>query len=532
MRYEMVPLGERLRYMQLYRVLTVALLAVGRMVSPEVARMPLGSAIAVMGGYLLIAAVSELLWKVSGKRHLPLFGMMLLVDGVFLAYMAYATGGNLSPVRYLVLAHLIVVTLLASYRTGLKLALWHSMLLFVVFHAQEAGFLDPVDAAYRSLPGTDYQRLSTYVAAFWLVALSTAAFSSVNERELRRRRVDLEALANVASALEKVHKPDAVAGVLADALADAFDFERLVVLGEPKGEPTLLAHRGAVSDVTVKPGIDALVKQAWDCRETLRVTRIDPRANPRLAKWLPEAKNLLVTPLLAEDRPIGVVVAEHSIRRGSRVEQRVVAMVSQFSAHAALALDNAWLLERVQEMAETDGLTGVANRRTFEVSLELEITRAFRNSDKLSLVMADIDHFKKLNDTYGHQTGDEVLRAVAGALREESRDFDTVARYGGEEFAVILPSCSAADALELAERLRRRVMSAKSVVAVSVSAGVATYPTHAAGATALVQAADAALYESKRSGRNRVTQSSLDGSGGRPADSTAPALPMAGTTTS
>ncbi len=109
----------------------------------------------------------------------------------------------------------------------------------MVFHAQEARFLEPVEGAYRSLPGTEYQRLSIYVAAFWLVALSTAAFSSINERELRRRRVDLEALAKVTSALEKVHKPHAVATVLADGLADTFDFERLVVLGEPKGEPTL-----------------------------------------------------------------------------------------------------------------------------------------------------------------------------------------------------------------------------------------------------------------------------------------------------
>jgi len=485
MQNEMVPLGERLRYMQLFRLTTVALLLVARLVSPEIGQVPLASVVAAIGGYTLAFSLSEVLWRFSGRRNLPLFGAMLLVDGVFLAYMGYATGGTVSPVRYLILVHLIVVTLLASYRTGLKMALWHSMLLFVVFHAQEARILKPLDGAYRNLPGTDYQRLSTYVAAFWLVALSTAAFSSINERELRRRRGDLETLAHIANSLEKVRKPVDVARVLADGLSERFDFERLVVLGEPKGEPTLLEHRGADPDVVVEPGIDAVVRIAWEKRETL----------------------LLVGTLLAEDRPIGVVVAEHSMRHGSRIEQRVVAMVTQFSAHAALALDNAWLLERVQEMAETDGLTHVANRRTFEVTLELEVTRAFRNGDRLSMIMCDIDHFKKLNDNHGHQAGDEVLRTVAAALRQASRDFDTVARYGGEEFAVILPNCEEDEALAIAERLRRSVMTAETLVPVTVSLGAATYPVNASGGTSLVQAADEALYQSKRGGRNRVTVS-------------------------
>ncbi|MDQ4131315.1 MAG: sensor domain-containing diguanylate cyclase, partial [Actinomycetota bacterium] len=264
-------------------------------------------------------------------------------------------------------------------------------------------------------------------------------------------------------------------------------------------------------------------------RETLLIKHIDAEANPRLAKLLPDAKNLVITPLLAEDRPIGVVAAEHSMRHGSRIEQRVVAMVSQFSSHAALALDNAWLLERVQELAETDGLTGIANRRTFESVLELEVTRAFRNGDKVSLVMADIDHFKKLNDTYGHQTGDQVLREVAAALGQGCRDIDIVARYGGEEFAVILPSCGEAEALEIAERLRQVVAGADTAVSVSTSAGVATYPVNAASSAQLVQAADEVLYESKRAGRNRVTMSSRTVLGDGMQTAYESRLPVAGT---
>ncbi|MDQ4065430.1 MAG: GGDEF domain-containing protein, partial [Actinomycetota bacterium] len=158
--------------------------------------------------------------------------------------------------------------------------------------------------------------------------------------------------------------------------------------------------------------------------------------------------------------------------------------------------------------AETDALTGIANRRTFEATLEREMSRAARNGEQLTLAMFDIDHFKKLNDTYGHQLGDDVLKKVAAALVEASRDFDTPARYGGEEFAVVLPSCSARESLAVAERLRKSLSEIADVpVEITASSGVATFPQHAGDIEGLIKAADEALYESKRAGRDRVTRS-------------------------
>ncbi|HWG93207.1 MAG TPA: GGDEF domain-containing protein, partial [Mycobacteriales bacterium] len=139
--------------------------------------------------------------------------------------------------------------------------------------------------------------------------------------------------------------------------------------------------------------------------------------------------------------------------------------------------------------------------------LEREVARATRSAEHVSLVMVDIDHFKVLNDTHGHQAGDEVLRNVAAALSCECRDFDTPARYGGEEFAVVLPGCGPEEAVLIAERLRQAVAAAPSVVPITASAGVATYPSHAGDADTLVRAADEALYQSKNSGRDRTTQS-------------------------
>src|SRR5204863_6445885 len=140
---------------------------------------------------------------------------------------------------------------------------------------------------------------------------------------------------------------------------------------------------------------------------------VDPTTDAVLTELLPACGNLVLIPLSAEGRAIAVLVGEHGYRSGSRIERRVVAMLEQFVAHAALALRNAWLLEQVRDLAATDGLTRIGNRRTFEETLDREVARAAGTGEQMSLVMVDIDHFKRLNDTHGHQRGDDVLRRVA-----------------------------------------------------------------------------------------------------------------------
>ena len=173
-----------------------------------------------------------------------------------------------------------------------------------------------------------------------------------------------------------------------------------------------------------------------------------------------------------------------------------------------------WLqavVDALCDLSSRDALTGLANRRQFELTITREIDRVARAGEPALVLMADIDHFKRVNDTYGHPAGDQVLRVVAEALQDCVRPMDTVARYGGEEFAIILPNCPTAFGLTAAERIRAKVERRSITVApgvevrVTISIGGAFAPQWVRSSAALwVERADRQLYRAKFEGRNRV----------------------------
>jgi diguanylate cyclase (GGDEF)-like protein len=333
-------------------------------------------------------------------------------------------------------------------------------------------------------------------------------FSALNERELRRRGIDLEALAEMATKLDNAVDTEAAAQLLVDSTCDTFMFPRAAVIVDLGDRIAIPAHRGFDEEPIAGDGIDRLIDDAWRERAPQLVEWFDPGTNPHLAEMFADGRQLVIVPLLAEGSRMGALVAEVSQRRRYRMDSRAVPMLEQFALHAALALSNVKLLHDVQRLAETDSLTGVWNRMVFDQMLSKEIKRSERVQLSFALVMMDIDHFKRLNDTFGHQVGDEVLRSLADTVVENARDFDTVARYGGEEFAVILPDVQIHEAVGIAERLRESIESLDGPTPITSSFGVAIYPDSGVTAAELIRAADEALYASKRAGRNCVTSAS------------------------
>lgn len=499
---------ERVGYLQILRVAFCLIAMASATLTPEALGVRPAEFATPTALYLIAIGAFEAIRKTRAGSGVAT-AAMLLFDGLYLGWITYASGSADSPLRFLLYMHVIAVTLLVSHKAGVKIAWWHSLLIFIVFHAQLAGIIDPqgVSAGAFEDAGLDVYQPSIFNAiALWLVALGTAPFSSLNERELRRRKGDLEVLAETARDFENTSTAPEVAQVLIDRICVAFGFRRGVVLAGDEHALEVMAASGDVpvsTSATFEAG-DA-VRQAWEQRDTLLLSSV--RAEDKiLSTLLPGGRNLLVAPLVADGQPLGVLIVENADGAGF-IQRRIVSMVGQFASHGALAMRNAWLLEQVQRLAATDALTGVANRRTFEKALQAEISRASRNRTDVTLIMLDVDRFKTLNDEFGHQAGDEVLARVGEALRIACRDSDTAARYGGEEFAVLMPGCSPEEATFAAERLRKRVAAIESVREITFSAGIATFPIHAVTSEELIARADDALYQSKRAGRDRATLS-------------------------
>jgi two-component system, cell cycle response regulator len=500
---DLVPLRERLLYLRVLRAVLAALVVLDAALLPQPLRVPFLAIASLALGYVLLAWAIEGLWRLLKRPGLWLFGALLIVDGIYLTAATYLAGGWQGTVQYLIFVYLAAVTLLGSYRTGLKVALWQSLLLLSVFYAQRSGALDPIGNTQAT--NDEWYRLVAFVLALWALTLATASLAAVNERELRRRRFELEQLAQMGRDLEDANDPLSVGDVLLDALADTFGFRRMALFEVAESTPRLLTAHGLVDAVVedFSLGERSVLRLANEQRQTMLVTAVDERVDPWLAAAMPNARNIAVVPLVA-DGVVAVLVAETGQRPGVRIERRVIATTERYASHAALAIRNANLLARVQQMAVTDGLTELSNRRAFDRSLDRELSRAARTDGRLSVVLLDIDHFKLLNDNHGHVVGDTVLKQIAVALRACGREYDTIARYGGEEFAAVLPGCSSGLAMQVAERLREAVQDAPTDVKVTASAGVATYPYDGIDVGGLLSAADRALYASKRAGRNLV----------------------------
>lgn len=221
------------------------------------------------------------------------------------------------------------------------------------------------------------------------------------------------------------------------------------------------------------------------------------------------AKHHICIPMVTQGAVIGMISVQvnNSAEEQAGLQRELVTALAE---QVSLALSNVRLREALQAQSIIDPLTDLYNRRLLEEALKRELTRSSQTNKPLSVFMLDVDHFKRLNDTFGHDAGDAVLKAVAHATKTAVRKADIVCRYGGEEIIVVLPECAAGMAMARAEAIRREIEAIKvshggrEIANVTASFGVATHPVCGPDEDALVRAADAALYVAKRRGRNNV----------------------------
>ncbi len=219
----------------------------------------------------------------------------------------------------------------------------------------------------------------------------------------------------------------------------------------------------------------------------------------------PDTRSLVVLPLLCRDELIGAALLA-GVGRAFVLDEAGLEFLSDVTHQIALGVENARLFTQLSQLASTDELTGLSNRRRFTEAFHVEMARVRRTGHPLSLVMFDVDHLKRINDSHGHPTGDAAIRHVADALRRGRRETDITARLGGEEFAILMPGTERMGAVKAAERIRRELSDTTipTVGSVTVSIGVAAAPEEASDEKVLLRIADERLYAAKAAGRNQV----------------------------
>ncbi|MGE5321292.1 MAG: diguanylate cyclase [Actinomycetota bacterium] len=354
---------------------------------------------------------------------------------------------------------------------------------------------------------------STKPAPFPPERFVAEVFSELDERTIRTRWQHLNVVLRLSMLSGLPMQLEATLSLLCDMAGEISPFDRVLVYfwdeaaedmylrqvrGLPKG--TQLASEISTGNVVnlwaVKYGRPLLITQGHHLQADALLDIMG-------------AASALAVPLFVSNRVMGSLQLFSSRQDAfQRDDAQLLWILSLVSENL---LTREYANEGLLRFAFTDYLTGLRTRGYFEQQLELEFKRAERRKQKFALLMIDIDHFKRLNDTFGHHVGDQILRDVSSILVSDMREVDTVARYGGEEFVIILPETTQAGALYVANRLLRAVEQAKffagsphEIQHLTISIGVAGYDSDAQFKRDLIEFADAALYAAKHAGRNRV----------------------------
>ncbi len=330
---------------------------------------------------------------------------------------------------------------------------------------------------------------------------------------LQRRAAQLEAINAIAKQTTAVLDLPDLLSKTSQHLLQAFPLDHVAVFlrAEQQDSLTLRAQAGSLTTrVALEQSLPEhfeRLTQAINIGKAVVYNTVAADSDDRIFQG---SHSEIYVPLISFGDEIGVLACGSTRDEGLQTNE--IQAIESMADIIATAIQNAGHVEQIRQLAFRDGLTAVFNRRYFESKVLEELERASRYSNPLSLLMIDIDHFKDVNDEFGHLLGDEVLKQVSTIFTTQVRKVDYVCRYGGEEFAIIVPQTPGDKALGIAEKLRRKISTwhfPGVPRSITVSIGVAEFPQHGETRDSLVRAADAALYLAKQKGRNRVQSASL-----------------------
>ena len=335
------------------------------------------------------------------------------------------------------------------------------------------------------------------------IALQNAHLYSLE----RQRARQLEAINTIAQQSTAVMDLEDLLARVCSVIQQAFQVSHVSLFLREEGDLVLRAHQGTLTPCVPPGGRFPASQEPW--RRVIAtsgtVIEKDLAAAPECVRLFKESGSRMSIPLISFGQTLGVLTLHSSQPNAFREsEPQSLESVADICANS---IQNAHYVDRVKQLAYLDGLTGIFNRRFFELRIVEEIERARRYGTGMAVIMADIDQFKRLNDEFGHLLGDEVLRQVSSLFHQQLRKIDVVCRYGGEEFAILLTQTNAQQAHAIAEKLRRLVEGWQFPGVprtVTISAGVAAFPAHGKNRDEMIRAADNGLYAAKQAGRNRV----------------------------
>lgn len=338
-------------------------------------------------------------------------------------------------------------------------------------------------------------------------------FDTLNMRtaELERSQAQLEVIYENTRTLAAILDPDGIVKEVMRIMSKTLGYQYCGIAQRDRWgrfyyRARSEAGRNNYQFLSIRPEDAALINRVATLTEPIRLREVASRDDYKSLNA--KTESAMLVPMVVHSQSKGVLVAESPA--SDYFSDRDVDQLVSVARSAALALENAELHKRTEELTVIDELTGAYNYRYFVHKLEEEKKRALRYELPLSIIMVDIDWFKKINDSYGHESGNDVLRSLSRIIKQCIRDVDIFTRYGGEEFAIILPQTPLAEAERIGERIRSQVettvmeVNEERELKITVSVGVSAYPENGKSHEELVSLADQALYRAKGSGKNLV----------------------------